>query len=167
MENLLLIKAIMTGDYSIFLRKLLIVLICNVIIIVASGFDFYTALRKAKVCKERIYSGGLRKTIKKDIEYILFCYLMFLLDILASIWVDFPFFIMISTAGVVLIEAYSVLENLRAMKSNAANIPMRVKEILENKDEINKLINLIDGASNSGNTESNVNNEIKKIDEPI
>ena len=82
--------------------------------------------------KEKIMSHGLRKTVRKIIDYLRIVYFFLLIDILGAIfaWYNLPYCAILATLGVLLIEGRSVIENSKKKKSAAGRVVDAVQEII-------------------------------------
>lgn len=141
-------------DYSFHLNLtqdighgITLIFICAVAILLAVLIDLSTGLERAKKCKERIKSHILRRTISKVVDYYRLLFFGVIIDVLglAFVWYNMPYCAVLVAAGVVLIEAKSVLENYQKMKSAAREMPDVVKQIIEavTDKDANKVIELI------------------------
>lgn len=131
-----MIEFLKTGDYRLVQHILLVILAMWVIMCIAVCIDLWAGLNSAKARKEKIYSGGLRKTFSKLGDYWRIQIMALIFDLIGSClpWYSLPFASMLVTAAIVLIEGRSVWENERAKKSNAAKIPEVIREILRCAD---------------------------------
>jgi Flp pilus assembly protein TadB len=141
-------------DYSFHLNLtqdighgMTLIFICAIAILLAVLIDLSTGLERAKKCKERIKSHILRRTISKVVDYYRLLFFGVIIDVLglAFVWYNMPYCAVLVAAGVVLIEAKSVLENYQKMKSAARDMPDVVKQIIEavTDKDANKVIELI------------------------
>jgi len=141
-------------DYSLHLNLtqdighgMTLIFICAVAILLAVLIDLSTGVERAKKCKERIKSHILRRTISKVVDYYRLLFFGVIIDVLglAFVWYNMPYCAVLVAAGVVLIEAKSVLENYQKMKSVARGMPDVVKQIIEavTDKDANKVIELI------------------------
>ena len=124
-----------------------LIFICAIAILLAVLIDLSTGLERAKKCKERIKSHILRRTISKVVDYYRLLFFAVIIDVLglAFVWYNMPYCAVLVAAGVVLIEAKSVLENYQKMKSAARDMPDVVKQIIKavTDKDANKVIELI------------------------
>lgn len=141
-------------DYSFHLNLtqdighgMTLIFICAVAILLAVLIDLSTGVERAKKCKEKIRSHILRRTISKVVDYYRLLFFGVIIDVLglAFVWYNMPYCAVLVAAGVVLIEAKSVLENYQKMKSAARDMPDVVKQIIEavTDKDANKVIELI------------------------
>ena len=86
---------------------------CCVIVWLAALIDLWTGVEAARANKEPISSHALRRTVAKVIDYLR------------------PYFLIVCTLGVLLIEGRSVIENSRKKKSHAADILNAVEDIIK------------------------------------
>lgn len=132
---------------------------CLILILVACTIDMWTGIDAAKANKEPIRSRPLRKTGIKIVDYyrLVICFL--LVDILGACFpcYDKPYGVIIGTAGVLIVEGWSVIENLRKKKSHAAEAAELTKKIIEcvAKDEAEKIIKAIKSAKNESEQKIN------------
>lgn len=141
-------------DYSLHLNitqdighGMTLIFICAVAILLAVLIDLSTGVERAKKCKEKIRSHILRRTISKVVDYYRLLFFGVIIDVLglAFVWYNMPYCAVLVAAGVVLIEAKSVLENYQKMKSAARDMPAVVKRIIDavTDKDAEKIIELI------------------------
>ena len=104
-------------------RGIMIAFLLCVLVCAAALIDMWTGIDAAKTNKERIMSHGLRKTVKKVIDYLRIVYFFLLIDILGAIftWYNLPYCAILATLGVLLIEGHSVIENSKKKRSAAGS----------------------------------------------
>ena len=121
---------------------LLCVLVCA-----AALIDMWTGIDAAKTNKEKIMSHGLRKTVRKIIDYLRIVYFFLLIDILGAVfaWYNLPYCAILATLGVLLIEGRSVIENSRKKQSAAGRVVDAVQEIIAcvDSEKAQKIIEMI------------------------
>ena len=92
-------------------------------------------------------SHGLRKTVKKVIDYLRIVYFFLLIDILGAIftWYNLPYCAILATLGVLLIEGHSVIENSKKKRSAAGRVVDVVQEIIScvDSEKAQKVIAMI------------------------
>lgn len=106
---------------------------CCVLVWLAALIDLWTGVEAARANKEPISSHALRRTVAKVVDYLrvmLFCGLIDTLGLFFT-WYVLPYFVILCTLGVLLIEGRSVLENSRKKKSHAADIVDAVQDIIQ------------------------------------
>lgn len=146
-------------DYSLHLNLtqdighgMTLIFICAIAVLVAVLLDLSTGVEAARKNMERIKSKILRCTVTKILDYYRVMVFGVLIDVLglAFPWYSAPYCAIVVTMSVVLIEAKSVLENYRKMKSAAAHIPDmidKVKKATTNKDAA-EIIRIIKDSKN-------------------
>ena len=98
--------------------------------------DLSTGVSKARALKQKIYSGGLRKSFIKLKEYLAIFYFGVVVDIaLAIVWKQMPIGVAIIGIAASAIELISVVENLRLKKSSASKLPEVIAKMIAVKDE--------------------------------
>ena len=92
-------------------------------------------------------SHGLRKTVRKVIDYLRIVYFFLLIDILGAIftWYNLPYCAILATLGVLLIEGRSVIENSKKKRSAAGRVVDAVQEIIScmDSEKAQKIIEMI------------------------
>lgn len=125
----------------------IIIFICLVLISVACLLDMWTGIDAARANKEKIRSKPLRKTGVKIVDYFRLVVFFVLIDILGLCfpWYNLPYGAIIGTAGVLCVEGFSVIENLRRKKSHAAEVADMAARIVEclTPEEAQKIIKAI------------------------
>ena len=84
---------------------------CAVLVWIAALIDLWTGVEAARANKEPISSHALRRTVAKVVDYLrvmLFCALIDTLGLFFS-WYVLPYFVIVCTLGILLIEGRSVL----------------------------------------------------------
>ena len=118
-----------------------------VLIVFACLLDMWTGIDAARTNKEKICSRPLRKTGTKIVDYYRLVMFFILIDILGLCfpWYTLPYGAVIGTAGVLFVEGFSVVENLRKKKSHAAEVADMAAKIVEclTPEEAQKLIKKI------------------------
>ena len=114
------IPALMEGNYDAFFTKLAIVILMWLLVIAASMVDLITGIAASKrTGTKHTTSWGLRRTLSKDLQYLALLFMMVLIDIgLSSLGQYIVFFAaplcsFVASSAVVIIEAISVVENIR------------------------------------------------------
>ena len=106
---------------------------CAVLVWAAALIDLWTGVEAARASKEAISSHSLRRTVAKVVDYLrvmLFCGLIDTLGLFFP-WYVLPYFVLVCTLGILLIEGRSVIENSRKKKSHAADILDAVENIIK------------------------------------
>ena len=98
--------------------------------------DLSTGVSKARALKQKIYSGGLRKSFIKLKDYLAIFYFGVVVDIaLVIVWKQIPIGVAITGIAASAIELISVVENLRLKKSSACKLPEVIAKMIAVKDE--------------------------------
>lgn len=131
-----------------------IIFVCAILVMVASFIDMWTGIDAARVNKEPISSKSLRKTIAKIVDYLRVLLFAVLIDVLGLFfpWYAIPYFSIICTLGILLIEGRSVIENSKKKKANAGEVAEMVEKIINcavSKDA-EELIQLIKDSNKKG-----------------
>ena len=124
-----------------------IIFACLVMICVACLLDLWTGIDAARAAHERIRSKPLRKTGVKIGDYFRLVMFFLLVDLLGLCfpWYGMPYAVIMGTAGVLFVEGFSMVENLRKKKSHAAEVVDFAAKIVEclTPEEAHKLIEKI------------------------
>lgn len=110
-------------------------LICAFLMFGAIMLDFSTGVSKARALKQKVYSGGLRKSFIKLRDYLSVFYFGIVVDVAVNIvWQPKPIGIIVVCVSACAVELISVIENLKMKKSSAAKMPEMISKIVEVKD---------------------------------
>ena len=110
-------------------------LLCGGLTFGAILVDLSTGVSKARALKEKVYSGGLRKSFIKLRDYLSIFYFGVIVDIaLNLVWKYMPVGLVTTCIAASAIELMSVVENLKLKKSSAAKMPEMIAKIVEVKD---------------------------------
>ena len=110
-------------------------LLCGGLTFGAILVDLSTGVSKARALKEKVYSGGLRKSFIKLRDYLSIFYFGVIVDIaLNLVWKYMPIGLVTTCISASAIELISVVENLKLKKSSAAKMPEMIAKIVEVKD---------------------------------
>lgn len=138
-------------------RGIMIAFLLCVLVCAAALIDMWTGIDAAKANKEKIMSHGLRKTIRKIIDYLRIVYFFLLIDILGAVfvWYNLPYCAILATLGVLLIEGRSVIENSKKKQSAAGRVMDAVQEIIScvDSEKAQKIIEMIKEDSKHGKGE--------------
>lgn len=139
MTGLLFIRAIESGDWEELKMRCVPFLVCIVCDTAALLIDLVAGVRKAKQRKEFRTSTGYKRTIDKALKYYSLLILCFLVDVIASLVVDVPYFTMLAGGGIILIEIKSWYENADKKVKKDVNFAAEIAaEILKSKSLIAK-----------------------------
>lgn len=124
-----------------------IIFICSILICIACLMDMWTGIDAARANKEKIRSKPLRKTGMKIVDYFRLIIIFVLIDILGICfpWYNLPYGAVIGTAGVLFVEGFSVVENLRRKRSHAAEVADVAAKIVKclTTEDAEKIIKMI------------------------
>lgn len=115
---------------------LMIAFLACVLVCLAALIDMWTGIDAARANKERIMSHGLRKTVRKIIDYLRIVFFFLLIDVLGAVfpWYTLPYCAILATLGVLLIEGRSVIENSKKKRSAAGQVFDAMQEIISCTD---------------------------------
>ena len=126
---------------------IIIIFTCSILICIACLMDMWTGIDAARANKEKIRSKPLRKTGIKIVDYFRLLIIFVLIDILGLCfpWYNLPYGAIIGTAGVLFVEGFSVVENLRRKKSHAAEVADVAAKIVKclTTEDAEKIIKMI------------------------
>mgnify|MGYP000416099714 FL=1 len=125
------------GLEAIVLRRaVLLEIIIWAVMFVAVMIDMRTGIRKAKALNQPIDSHGLRRTLVKFGDYGKVTALFMCIDLLGMLFSIYalPYASGASAVIAVGIEAWSVRENLRAVRSSAARVTEIVAGLAKTQD---------------------------------
>ena len=124
-----------------------IIFICSILICIACLMDMWTGIDAARANREKIRSKPLRKTGVKIVDYFRLIIIFVLIDILGLCfpWYNLPYGAIIGTAGVLFVEGFSVVENLRRKRSHAAEVADVAAKIVKclTTEDAEKIIKMI------------------------
>ena len=124
-----------------------IIFICSILICIACLMDMWTGIDAARANKEKIRSKPLRKTGVKIVDYFRLIIIFVLIDILGLCfpWYNLPYGAVIGTAGVLFVEGFSVVENLRRKRSHTAEVADVAAKIVKclTTEDAEKIIKMI------------------------
>ncbi|WP_321437244.1 hypothetical protein [uncultured Bacteroides sp.] len=116
--KLLFINYIFHNDTHGIAMWFLVVGLMALIPNIASLFDLKTGINASKRLGQfKTTSFGLRETIKKDKDYMIYFVLMMLIDSCLSFFIDIPILCIVCAIAETAIELYSVRENMAKGRS--------------------------------------------------
>lgn len=132
-----------TIDFITFFAAMIV--ITWLIMALSVLIDLSTGIEKAKALKQTIDSHNLRRTFTKMGDYWRVQAFGLMIDICGSIWYSVPIASMVIGLSILIIEARSVIENLKQKKSAAANLQGVIEAIIDAKNtkDANSLLKLI------------------------
>ncbi len=129
-------EIIINNDWDGLLIRLIIwaivIILAWIGMAVACFVDMWSGVTTARALGEKVHSHRLRETFQKIKDYAGVLLPFMFIDIIGSLFSFYflPFFQILISAGSILIEGWSVLENKKRKKSHAALIPELAKEIV-------------------------------------
>ena len=138
-----MIRLIMNKDWDNFNSLLTVLAVLYTCVFLSVLIDLFFGVRRAKPLKIVRTSFGYRRTITKLTSYFGLMIMLSIADIVASVVFDMPYFTVIGSIGIVLVEAKSVFENLRQETKNVDEIQKVLLKLFENKEEIQTLISFL------------------------
>lgn len=129
-------EIIVNNDWDGLLIRLIIwaivIILAWIGMAVACFVDMWSGVTTARALGEKVHSHRLRETFQKIKDYAGVLLPFMFIDIIGSLFSFYflPFFQILISAGSILIEGWSVLENKKRKKSHAALIPELAKEIV-------------------------------------
>lgn len=69
--------------------------------------------------------------------------MLFIADIAASVIFKMPYFTVLGTIGIVIVESKSVLENLKQEEKSVEEVQKALLKLFENREEIQALISFL------------------------
>ncbi len=133
--------------YPLIISELILFCVFGVLLYVAILFDLSVGIRRAKAMKEKIYSGGFRKTFVKFSDYTKIYYFGFVLDCIIIVLFGriVPVGVCVTALAACSIELKSIHENMKITKIQASNIINVASDIIKctSKQEALKIIDNI------------------------
>jgi hypothetical protein len=140
----LFIPSIMNEDWSHLHALLTVLAVLYACVLLSVLIDLAFGIKRAKRLKIIRTSLGYRRTVTKLISYFGLMLMLSIADIVASIVLKMPYFTLIGTLGIVIVEAKSVFENIKQQEKGMEEIQRTLLKLLKHKDTIqtlNKLLN--------------------------
>ena len=103
-----MIRLIMNKDWDNFNSLLTVLAVLYTCVFLSVLIDLFFGVRRAKRLKIVRTSFGYRRTITKLTSYFGLMIMLSIADIVASVVFDMPYFTVIGSIGIVLVEAKSV-----------------------------------------------------------
>ena len=147
--NLLLIPSILNEDWSRINALITVLVILYSCVFASVLIDLFFGVRRAKHMKIVCTSFGFRRTITKLTSYFGLMLMLSIADIAASVVFKMPYFTVIGTIGIIIVEAKSVYENLKQDEKRIEEIQKVLQKIFENKEEIQALITFFNSQKTS------------------
>lgn len=118
------------------LKGAYILIVCTCVLL-AMIIDLVAGIRKARQRGEICTSYGLRRTVDKSLRYFSLLVLCVLLDVIASIVIQVPYFTLISGIFLVGTEVLSWFEKGDQKEKRNATLMI---DLLKNKEDITKAV---------------------------
>lgn len=151
---MLFISYLLTGETSKIAMWLLVSAVLAVIINISSIFDLVTGIKASKrLGNFKTTSFGLRQTISKDRDYMMYYFLMFLIDCCLSFFVDFPVLCTLCAISEIIIEVISIRENMHKGRTETHDPIAMMQSIATayGQDKADKIFNIIKQQEEKGN----------------
>ena len=152
--KMLFISYLLTGETSKIAMWLLVSAVLAVIINISSIFDLVTGIKASKrLGNFKTTSFGLRQTISKDRDYMMYYFLMFLIDCCLSFFVDFPVLCTLCAISEIIIEVISIRENMHKGRTETHDPIAMMQSIATayGQDKADKIFNIIKQQEEKGN----------------
>ena len=152
--KMLFISYLLTGETSKIATWLLVSAVLAVIINISSIFDLVTGIKASKrLGNFKTTSFGLRQTISKDRDYMMYYFLMFLIDCCLSFFVDFPILCTLCAISEIIIEVISIRENMHKGRTDTHDPIAMMQSIATayGQDKADKIFNIIKQQEEKGN----------------
>jgi|WetSurMetagenome_2_1015567.scaffolds.fasta_scaffold787681_2 hypothetical protein len=160
--NLLFISFLLNGDYHGLYNWMLTAAILACLPQIAAVVDLITGILASKrLGIFRTTSYGLRKTVSKCSEYILYFFLLLLLDGCLSFFITFPILCVICALAETLIEVVSIRENLKKGRTDEHD-PIDLMQSIATaygEDKASKIIEIIKDKANESKSDTNQQNQ--------
>ena len=151
----LFIPSIMGEDWSHIKALLTVLVILYSCVFVSVLIDLFFGVKRAKRLKILRTSFGYRRTITKLTSYFGLLMMLSIADVAASVVLKMPYFTVIGTIGIIIVEIKSVMENLKQQERSIEEVQKTLLKLFENKEEIQSLITFL-------NTQKSDNHEAKR-----
>ena len=154
--KLLFIPSIINKDWEHLDGLLTVLAVLYSCVFLSVLIDLFFGVRRAKRLKIVRTSSGYRRTITKLTSYFGLMLMLSIADIAASVIFKMPYFTVIGTIGIVIVEAKSVFENIKEQEKGVEELQILLQKLFENKEEIQALISFL-------NTQKTEKNETKRM----
>jgi hypothetical protein len=157
--KLLFISFLFNGDYQKMAVWLLVAAILAIIPNIASLIDLRTGINASKrlgVFKTTSY--GLRQTISKDRDYLMYFFLLFLIDCCLSFFIDYPILCIVCAIAETIIEVISIRENVNKGRSGNNHDPIELMQSIATAygdEKAKKIFDIIKDQTNESKSDSN------------
>lgn len=138
-----MLHSIINQNWKHLTALLTVIAVLYACVFIAVIIDLFFGIKRAKKLKIARTSYGYRRTITKLTSYFGLMIMLTIADIAASVIFKIPYFTAIGALGIIIVEAKSVFENLRKEEKGIEEIQKTILKLLQNKEEIKELINLL------------------------
>lgn len=138
--KILFIPSIINEEWAHLSALLTVIAVLYACIFLSVLIDLFFGVKRAKRLKIARTSFGYRRTITKLTSYFGLMLMLTIADIAASILFKMPYFTVLGTIGIVIVEVKSVFENLKKEEKGMEEIQKTIFNLLQNKEEIQKMI---------------------------
>ncbi|MEN9918001.1 MAG: hypothetical protein RL662_437 [Bacteroidota bacterium] len=107
----LFIKSIATQNWEVLEDKVIYLVIIYTAVLAAMMIDLIFGLRKARIHGELRSSMGLRRTVDKGLQYFSWMLIATIMDVIASLIIEYPYFTMVAGLFLTITEIKSILES--------------------------------------------------------
>jgi hypothetical protein len=148
---LLFIPSIINEDWNRLHALLTVLAVLYTCIFTAVLIDLFFGIKRARQQNIVRTSYGYRRTIHKLTSYFGLMLLLTIADVAASIIFKIPYFTVVGTIGIILVEAKSVFEKLKNREKNVEEIQKTLLKLFENKEEIQSIIKFFNSQNQTDN----------------
>jgi len=139
----LFIPSVINEDWNRLHEILTVFVILYTCVFASVLIDLFFGVRRARRLNIARTSYGYRRTITKLTSYFGLMLMLTIADIAASVLFKMPYFTVIGATGIIIVEAKSVMENLKQEEKNIEEIQKVLVKLFENKEEIKALITFL------------------------
>ena len=143
-----MIPSIINEDWSHFYALLTVLVVLYVCVFMSVLIDLFFGVKRAKRLNIACTSFGFRRTITKLTSYFGLMLMLSIADIAASVIFKMPYFTVIGTIGIIIVEAKSVFENVRQEEKSVEEVQKALLKLFENKEEIKSIITFLNSNNN-------------------
>lgn len=138
-----MLQSIINQDWSSFNALLTVLAVLYACVFASVLIDLFFGVKRAKRLKILRTSFGYRRTITKLTSYFGLMLMLSIADIAASVIFKMPYFTVIGAIGIIIVEAKSVIENLKQQEKGIEEVQKTLQKLFENKEGIQALISFL------------------------
>ena len=131
----LFIPSIINDDWVRLHGLLAVLVVLYTFVFLSALIDLYFGIRRARRLKVVCTSFGFRRTITKLSSYFGLLLMFTFADVAASIVLKMPYFTVIGTIGIIIVEVKSVFENVRNEEKNVEDVKKELEKLLERLED--------------------------------